>query len=466
MSNVDSNTKLNMARPQDQRGVIVAYVLVFGAIALTLLGGLLGFVITQLKMTEQKTSWNEALNIAEAGIDYYRWCLNNGIESNCTGEKDYTDSGGNVRGKFSLAIDATTICGQMIKRTITSSGWTNEFPATRRSVRVLYARASAAAYSGVINDGVWFGNDEALSGPFMANGGVRMDGPNQSLVSSAALLSLNGTTTGEWVCDSSYGCSPCPTGAGKCRIASAKCVCPGVFTTTANANASLFQYPVPPFDFNAITIDLAAIKDKAQHGGGIYLPKSNTVNANGKGYHLKFQNDGTVKVYIVTSTTRTYSYNTGEWDYFTIANNGETPYSTPIYTIPAACSAIYAEDNVWPEGTIKGKVTLASANLIATDNIDTNIILGNNITYATSSGNGLVAIAEGSAFIGPQSPDNLELHGIYVAQKGAFYRNDYSGNIKTNFVLYGSYISKGRPNETWVYSDGSVESRWKLASES
>jgi len=77
--------------------------------------------------------------------------------------------------------------------------------------------------------------------------------------------------------------------------------------------------------------------------------------------------------------------------------------------------------------------------------------LGSNITYQTSTSSGLVAIAEGNVFIGPQSPDNLELHGIYVAQKGAFYRNDYSGNIKTNFVLYGSYISKARPTRRGLF---------------
>jgi len=33
-----------------------------------------------------------------------------------------------------------------------------------------------------------------------------------------------------------------------------------------------FPIPVPPFDFNAITIDLAAIKTKAQHGADLFAP--------------------------------------------------------------------------------------------------------------------------------------------------------------------------------------------------
>ena len=449
--------------------MIVAYVLIFGSIALMLLTALLGYIMMQLRLAEQKTAWNEALDISEARIDYYRWCLNNGIGADCVGTVDYKDLNGVSAGKFSIGISQSNICGQTITREITSTGWGNKFSSVKRSIKVIYARKSVAAYSGIISDGVWFGNDEALSGPFQANGGIRMDGPNGSLVSSAALLG----GAGEWVCDSSYDCgsSPCSSSltsqccpvARGCRISSGQCICPGVFTTTNNSNVSLFQFPVPPFDFNSITIDLGDIKNKAKNNGGIYLPKSNTVNANGKGYNLKFQSDGTVKVYIITSLSQTQRNNdcaSGScYDNFTIT--AEVPYSTPVYTIPAACSAIYIEDNVWPEGVVKGKVTLASANLIPADNIDTDIILPNNITYAPGGGNGLLAIAEDGVFIGPQSPDTLELHGVYVAQKGAFYRNYYSGNIKTNFVLYGSYISNGRPNETWVNGSGTVTSGYR-----
>jgi hypothetical protein len=443
------------------QGIIVTYVLVFGGIALMFLAALFGYLIIQFRLAEQKNAWNEALNIAEAGIDHYRWCLNNGIEAACAGQMDYRDGSGAISGKFLITAVQSDMCGQTINRTVTSTGWTNDFSSVKRSVRVLYARKSIAAYSGIINEGVWFGNDEALAGPFMANGGIRMDGPHNALVSSAALFTESGVVTPEWICDSTYGCSPCPTANG-CRISSGQCVCPGVFTTTGNSNPGLFQFPVVPFDFNSITINLADIKSKA-NTAGIYLPKSNILNANGKGYHLKFQSDGTVKVYIITALSQTERFNDCSsshcYDRFTIT--AESIYGT--YAIPAACSVIYAEDSVWPEGTVNGKVALASANLIAADNIDTDIILSNSINYAGAA-DGLLAIAEKSVYIGPQSPDTLELHGVYVAQKGKFYRNYYSGNIRANFLLYGSYISKERPNETWVNGSGTVVSGYRNTS--
>ncbi len=442
-----------------QIGFIAVYALVFGGVALMFLAALLGYATMQFRLAERKNASNEALNIAEAGIDYYRWCLNNGVEAGCSGEKNYQDINGAARGKFLIEAAQSEMCGQTISRTITSKGWTNDFPSVKRTIKALYARKSVAAYSGIINEGVWFGNDEAISGPFMANGGIRMDGPHNALVSSAALLAANGTTTAEWICDSSYGCGVCPTTYG-CRISAGKCVCPGVFSTTGNANPGLFRFPVPPFDFNSITINLADIKNKAGNGG-IYLPKSNTINANGKGYQLIFQSDGTVKIYVITALSQTERFNDCSashcYDKFTIT--AKTLYNT--YSIPPACSVIYAEDHVWPEGVIKGRITLAAANLIAADNIDVDIILANNIDYASGGENGLLAIAEKSVYIGPQSPDTLELRGVYAAQKGKFFRNYYSGNIRTNFFLYGSYISKERPNETWVNGSGTVVSGYR-----
>ncbi len=444
-------------RKTKNEGIIITYVLIFGTIFLLLLSAFLGYILQQLKYAEQRVARDQALDAAESGIDYYRWCLNNNVQANCLGEKDYTDKDGNVIGKFLISVDINSACGQQILFIITSTGWTNKFPASRRTIRALYGRRSVAAYAGIISAGVWFGADESLNGPFMANGGVRMDGPNQSLVSSAALLSGQP----EWVCDYSYGCSPCPTGANQCHIAGSQCVCPGVFTTTANSIPGLFQFPVPPFDFNGITVDLGNIKTAAQAGGGIYFPKSTDINANGKGYHLKFQNNGTVQVYIVTAVASTWGYDPAvgyyDWDDFSISS--EYLYGT--YVIPPSCSVIYVEDRIWPEGVIKGKVALATANLVDL-NVNADAILKNNITYASSDGSdGFTLVSEGSVYIGPQSADNLELHGIFVAQTGAFTRNHYPGDICTNFILYGSYISSGRTNQTWVGGGGTVTSGYR-----
>lgn len=425
------------------KGIITTYTLVFGAIFLLLLSGLLGFILLQLRQAEQRLNWNQSLHIAEAGLDYYRWCLNNEVEQNCQGQKDYFDPAGNLIGQFSIEDLSALACGQITSRKITSTGWTYKYPQIKRKVTILYARESVAKYSYILNDNVWIGGDHEIRGPYHSNGGIRFDGENQSLVSSAKE---------NWICTGSFGCSSCPTSAG-CYLQDSNCICPGVFTTTANSNPDLFSYPVPPFDFTGITIDLAQMKSSAQ-SSGVYLPPSVNINPQGKGYYLKFfkdpaTNEGKFEVWIITQLSSTYAYSLEEdwhYDYFTITSK----YLYNTYSIPSACSAIFIEDNLWPEGEVKGKITLASANLV-NPNIDTDVVLPGNIDYTTLDGSdGLALIAEKNVLVGPQSPNQMELRGIFVAQKGRFSRNHYPGNIRDKLEIYGSIISNGRVGTQWI----------------
>jgi hypothetical protein len=432
-------------RNNKQSGVIISYVLVFGAIFLLMLSGLLGYILMQLRQAGQRVSWSQALNIAEAGIDYYGWCLNNGVEADCLGEKNYYDGKGAMIGKFLIEVDSSLSCGETVQRRIIATGWTDQYPSLKRKISVILGRESVAKYSYIINSSVWIGADHNITGLYHSNGGIRMDGRNQSLMTSAAVLN----EIGEWVCTDTFGCDPCPTGAGKCRISNGKCLCPSIFTTTSNSTPSLFEYPVPPFDFNSITIDLAEIRRKAINGGGLYFQNSIDLMPGTKGYHLIFKNDGTVEVWLVRALQQTNGYSEEEgWrnDRFTI--NNEVLYNT--YAIPASCSVIFIEDNMWVEGTVKGKVVAASAN-IDDDNVETDIILPANINYSSYSGSdGLALIAERNILIAPQSPENMELHSILVAQKGRFGRNHYPDNFRDSLKIYGSIISNGRVGTQWT----------------
>jgi len=439
-----------MIKPSSSRGMITSYVLVFGSIFLLLFSALSGFIVLQLKNASRKVALEQALHIAEAGINYYRWCMNNGIEDNCQLQKDYLDSGGNIIGTFSLNIDSQESCSIKGPTTIISTGQTEKFPEMERKVQLLHAKSSVAEYSYLLNDNVWAGSDREITGLYHSNGGIRMDGENQSLVTSAQE---------EWVCTSSFGCSTCPTDSTPpCHLQGSDCICSGVFTATDNAKIDLFNNPVPPFDFEGITIDLAQIKSITQpYLQQYYWPIVTDIDPEGEGYHLKFLNDGTFEIWIITNLQSSYAYNTEEdwhYDYFII--NNEYRYGNPI-AIDTDCSLIFIEDNLWIEGEVNGKVTVASANLISPGQ-DTDVILSGNIGYATLGGdNGLSVIGENNVLIPPNSPDTMELKGIFVAQKGRFGRNHYSGNIKEKLEIYGSIVSNGRVGTKWS-SGGQVVS--------
>ena len=86
----------------NSKGNIITLVLVFGSIFLILLGGILSFILSQLSLTEKRTALDQSFYAAESGIEYYKWCLNNSVESNCQGEKEYYDNKGKLIGYFSI----------------------------------------------------------------------------------------------------------------------------------------------------------------------------------------------------------------------------------------------------------------------------------------------------------------------------------------------------------------------------
>jgi hypothetical protein len=418
--------------------IIIPVVIVFGFAFLTILGGLFMFVLLQNRESIKRIGWEQSFEVAEAGINYYQWCLNNGIEDSCDMNKNYFDSQGNPVGGFSINVVSDNSCGEIISRKIYSTGHSDTSPSQIRKIGVIYARTSVAKYAYLINSNIWAGPDRQIGGVYHTNGGVRMDGKNDSLVSSAQA---------EWTCTDSFGCSPCPINKG-CRIQGGSCLCPGVFTTTNNSTPDLFNFPVPSFSFDNITIDLAKIKSKAQ-SSSVYLSPSAQLNSRGKGYHVIFKNDGSFDVMIITKLSGVSAYNIEEgWHTDNFIISQESFYRN--YNIDSSCPIIFVEDNLWLEGVITKKVTIASANLISA-NANTSVVLTGNLTYSIDDGScGLSVISQNNILISPNAPNDMELNGIFIAQKGRFGINHYDDNIKGNLEIMGSIISNGREGTQWT----------------
>jgi len=418
-----------------KNGQTLVYILVFGSGFLMIIFSFSALFLSQYRQANQQLSLERAFNIAESGVNYFQWCLNNKKEDECLGQKDYYDSFGKKIGKFEITDIKTESCGQTIRHEIISIGYTNQFPHLKRKIKAVFARPSVAYYSYLLNSDVWVGPDHEIKGPYHSNGGIRMDGENSSIVSSAKA---------EWSCDSNFGCSPCPS---KCQVRAGACICPGVFTT-ANGRESLFQFPNISFPFEKITIDLNQLKQLAQTKG-IYLPPSATQ----KGYHLIFLDDGRLEVREIEALTAVYGYYYDEkwhYDYFVISK--ERKINT--FNIPSTCSVVFVEDNIWPEGKISGSITLAAANL-TNPTATTSAILQGNIQYKNKELDSFTLIVRDNILISPNSPNYMELAGIYIAQRGRFGRNHYPENYREKLEITGSIISSGRVGTKWVYANGS-----------
>lgn len=433
---------------KQNKGVVIPMVLVFGAAFLIIFSGLMLFVLMQFRQQDIRIARNEALNIADAGVNFYQWCVNHEIDD-CPTERDYYDANGQLIGHFSLNVNQEMSCGETIRKTVVSTGWTNKFPNTKRKISALFGRPSVAKYSYVVHDCVWAGADRQIRGPYHVNNGVRMDGTNYSIVTSSLP---------EWVCGGSFDCDPCPTSHG-CRVSGYDCVCPGVFTTTANSNPGLFEYPKNPFNFDKVLVNLSDLQGAAVANNSYFRP-SVEIDDEAVGYHIILNNNGTYDVRIVTDVIGVSAYSLEEgWhtDDFIISSD----YWYGTYNINSSCGVIFFEDDLWIEGTINGKATIASANLQEDSGIITDVVIYNNINYSSLDGSDAIGvIAQGNMLISPTSPDTMTLRGIFIAQDGRFGRNHYPDNERSLLETYGVTVSRGRTGTQWT-ADGTFSSGYR-----
>lgn len=418
-------------------------VIVFSGIFFTLLMALSSFVLTQNRAQDITHQRTEALSIAEAGLDYYRWFLSHfpGNTTNGTGQSGpyvstYLDPESGIAGTYSLSIVGNGSCGAVQSIDVTSTGVPNNAPTVSSMLVGRYAAPSVAAFSYIIGSSVWAGADRVINGPYHSNGGVRMDGSANAPVSSSLAT---------WNCTSNFGCSPTQGSA------------PGVVGSGPNQN--LWTYPTPQIDFAGISADFALRKATAI-ASGLYLARySSTSGQNSRrGYHLIFNSNGTITVRRVSSVTtlsvQPVNSTNGSSDYTLI--NTESFYQT--LTLPAQCGLIFVEDNVWVEGIIPSKVTLVVAGVVDT-NFKPDVVLLNNITYATTNGTeGLTIIGAHDILIAPNSPTNMTLNGIFVAQSGAFGRNRYSCpssyEPRGTLTILGTTVSNLRTGTRWMNGCG------------
>ena len=176
---------------------------------------------------------------------------------------------------------------------------------------------------------------------------------------------------------------------------------------------------------------LSFLKEKAKESG-YYFP---TPAGQTKGYLLSFKKDGTFDLYRVKSLYPPVDCYNGErwtlesWD----IKEKEFVDNLPL---PQDCAPIFAETNLWIEGTVNGRVTVVAARLSKHARIhQANIIINGNIDYANDNSI-LAMIAQKNILVPLRSPDNLSIKGVMVAKNGRVIRYYYPPRDYEPFKTY------------------------------
>jgi len=413
-------------------GIILVNVLVFATIAIVLTTALVQWGATILKNEEQLTNSQQAFEIAESGIDYYKWHLNNlptdyydgNASSTSPGPYAHTfqDKDGNTLGQFSLKITPPPTGTTIV--TVKSTGTTSSTPVVSRSIQAQFAIPSFAQYAVVANDNMNFGTGTATYGPIQSNYGIHFDGTAHNIVSSAL---------------STYEDPDCLAGGGT----NSQCKEYAVYTTgdpqpptTQPADSGIFlagrQFPVPTVDFVGITTslnNLETIANGEASGGNIY----NYTSSGAQGYYIQLNTNDTFNLYKVNSlvslagnssscTNNATEQTESGWGSWSIST--KTLYKSNV-PFPSS-GVIFFQDNIWVDGAINtARLTIAAGIPGATSNY-ANITINNNLTYTNFNGQDVIGlIAQGNVNVGFASADNLTIDAALVAQNGRIGRYYY-----------------------------------------
>lgn len=456
------------------KGIIIIQTLVFAFIAVVVIGGLVNWAGVNLKVSKSNLNRERAFQIAEAGIEYYRWHLahantdyQDGTGAPGPYSHNFTDKNGNIIGKFTLTITPPSVGSTKV--TIESVGSTLAEPNKTRKITAQLAIPSLAKYSVVANADMRFGQGTEVFGPIHSNGGIRFDGLAHNLISS----SLATYDDPDHVGNDEYGVHthadlpphsapntpPNATIVTSFRSTEAP---PSSFSSRPDIFLSGRQVGIPAVDYAGITANLATMKTDAQGSGKYYAASG------GLGYYILLKTDDTFDIYRVNSlesVTGGCSKSSSE----AIDQAGWGSWSVKTKTLVAsnvvfpANGLIFAEDDIWVDGQVNSaRITIVAAKLPDVATTRKNITVNNNLLYTDYSGNDTIAlIAQNNFNVGLISLDTLRIDAAIIAQNGRagrYYYNSSCGqkSERLDLTLYGMIGTNKRYG--FAYGGSSVTS--------
>ncbi|MDO8492139.1 MAG: hypothetical protein Q7S34_00670 [bacterium] len=416
-------------------GSMLVQILVFAGIAMLLITALIGWAATNVLASRQAFYREQAFQIAEAGIEYYRWHIAHAPNDYQDGTgvvgpyvHDFTDKEGNIIGTFTLDIVPPPIGSTVV--VVRSKGVVNAYPSVYRRIEVKFAKPSFAKYAAVSNAGIGYGQGDEVFGPIHSNNFVKFFNGNprpvaHNLVTSALANYKSGSTN-------YYGVftlvSPAdPTAQSPSTPPLPPPSRPDVFMAGR-------QFPVPVVDFAGITNDLSLLQTEAQTSG--FYRGSSGAN----GYKIVLNTNNTFDIYTVNTLlappsaggqdkcVKDVTEPNGENNWGSWSIDASVGATTLIgnFAIPAD-GILFFEDHVWVEGQINNtRVTIIAGTLPDNSATRKNIIVNNNLLYTNFDGQDAIGlIAQGDFLIGLASANNLTIDAAIIAQNGATFRYYY-----------------------------------------
>ncbi|MEI7621177.1 MAG: PilX N-terminal domain-containing pilus assembly protein [Candidatus Moraniibacteriota bacterium] len=437
---------------KNKKGSAVAYSLVVIVMVSIVLSSVVQFVANQNKVAYQEQSKAQAFQIAEAGVNFYRWYLAHqtdgknstqvrdfwqstspapyGTDPEHPFEKEFVDAEGSAIGKFRISVEKPVPSSTIVNATVI--GWTYKYENLKKTIKVRFRRPSWSEDAVLIDEFTKFGNGWDVRGKIMSNVGVHFDGVAHNTIYAGL---------------ATYYDSDSDVRANKPGVWT---VWPNEYNTSAASEVFLGgkQFPYAQKDFSGVTTDLTMMKDISMAPGGATVNGCTaggchfTIPSGNEGKHIILKSNGTFDIKTVKTKKGGANYN---------AINTES--SATNYPIPTE-GVIFVDGDTWVEGIINNKrVTIVAAFIPATAT-DANIMIGTgHLRYSNFDGRDVVGlIAQGDIETLHNGLNNLVINAALLAQNGMVGQNDRNpdccsavcAGLKSNVTFYGSIASKHR----------------------
>ncbi len=442
------------------KGQILFYFIFYVGLFIFVLSGALLWSYSYIKALDREIAKRQALNIAESGIEYYRWYINHFPQdyTGLNGRYSFKNRLGEEIGEFVIQANQPEIGSTVVS--VQSIGFLTSYPSIIKKIKSVLAKPSLVKYSVAVDDNIRFGAGTVVYGEIHSNKGIRFDGIAYNLVKSALITYSDPDHSGcqEWAVHTHVSPQdPCPTLPAN----------PENLPQRSDVFKAGRRVGVPSVDFNGLTADLQQLKQLAS-SSGIYIGFSGDRNY---GYEIILKENGAFDLYRVTQVVdkprRCVIYDTYEG----YGGSSRFQHSTwsiankryiGTYNIPNN-GVIFVEDNVWVSGKINNKkITIASAIFPESPGQMTNIIINSDLLYTNYDGRDAIGlIAQKNINVGLISEDDLRIDAALIAKNGRVGRYYYSSecgpeNKREKITVYGAIITRFRYGFSWVSGDNWV----------
>ncbi len=442
------------------KGSILIYGLVIMFMVSVVMTSIISFIAGQTKYSLQIHAREQAFQIAESGIHFYRWYLAHQVEGRTAqqvadfwstgspyGVSDpyvatYRDPSGDLVGEYSLDVTPPDPGSTII--TVRATGFTYKYPGLVRIIEVRFRRPSWSESAVLANDVMRFGAGTEVYGKIHSNNGIRFDGVAHNLVTSSL---------------STYD-DPDHNGGNEFGVHTHDAPTDPLPPAAVPSRADVFEagrsFPEAAVDFNGVLGDLSVMKAAAQASSSYFLPAGTSA----AGRQIILKTNGTYDVCKVRTVNTGYSIT----QYARNAGAGScgacSGQCAPTnYPIPDD-GVIFVEGNTWVSGTINDRrVTVVAGNLLG--GAAPSVYILNDIRYTNTDGRDILGIiGQNHIEIGYASENDLRIDAALLAQQGRVGREHYSSpknlnpDTKTTITVNGAIATNQRYGFAWTDGTG------------